>query len=64
MFAQYMTKTQNLLHFFLNVTQFYRGIQKDSSIGAQIRAAYDTLMNAGVVDGIVSLLYLNERAII
>ena len=46
-------KTQNLLLFFLKCRPIYPGIHKDPSIGAQTWAAYDTLMAAMVVAGIV-----------
>ena len=49
MSAEYMTKTQNLLQFSLKCHPIYTGIHKDPSIGA----AYDTLMAAMVVAGIV-----------
>ena len=47
-------KTQNLLLFSLKSHSIYPGIHKDPSIGAQYRAAYDTLIAAMVVAGIVS----------
>ena len=49
--AQYMTKTQNLLQFSLKCQPIHPGIHKDLSIGAP---AYDTLMAARIVAGIVS----------
>ena len=60
MSAQYMTNTQNLPQFFLKYPPIRPGIHKDPS-AFRLRAAYDTLMAAGVVAGIVSL---NEPAII
>ena len=47
-------KDTNLLHFSLKCHLIHPGIHKDPSIGAQIRAAYNTLMAARVVAGIVS----------
>ena len=47
-------KTQNLLLFSLKCHSIYPGIHKDPSIGLRLRAAYDTLMAAMVVAGIVS----------
>ena len=51
-----MTKTQNLLLFSLKCHPIYPGIHKDPSIGAKLRAAYDTLMAAMVVAGIEASL--------
>ena len=49
-------KTQNLLLFSLKCRSIYPGIDKDPSIrqALRLRAAYDTLMAAMVVAGIVS----------
>ena len=47
-------KTQNLLLFSLKCHPIYPGIHKEPSIGLRPRAAYDTLMVAMVVAGIVS----------
>ena len=54
MSAEYMTKTKYLIQFSLKFCPIYPGSHKDPSIGAQTRAAYDTLMAAMVVAGIVS----------
>ena len=49
-------KTQNLLLFSLKCHPIYPGIHKDPSIYSllRLRAAYNTLMAAMVVAGIVS----------
>ena len=47
-------KIPNLLLFSLKCHSIYPGIHKDPSIGVRLRAAYDTLMAAMVVAGIVS----------
>ena len=52
MSAQY-DKTQNLLQFSLKCHPIYSGIHKDPSMALRLRAAYDTLMAALVVAGIV-----------
>ena len=46
-------KTQNLLLFSLKCHPIYRGILKDRSL-YRLRGAYDILMAAKVVAGIVS----------
>ena len=51
MSAQYMTNTQNLPQYSLKYHPIHPGIHKDPSIGARLRAAYDTLMAARVVAG-------------
>ena len=47
-------KTQNLLLLSLKCHSIYPGIHKDPSIGTHTWAAYDTLIAAMVVAGIVS----------
>ena len=54
MSVEYMTKTQNLIQFSLKCHPIYPGIHKEPSIGAQTWAAYDTLIAAMVVAGIIS----------
>ena len=54
MSAQYMMNTQYLLQFSLKCHQIHHEIHKDPSIGLRLRDAYDTLMVAPVVAGIVS----------
>ena len=49
-----MLYLQNLLSFPLKCHPIHPEIHNDPSIGAQLRAAYDTLMAAMVVAGIVS----------
>ena len=47
-------KGKKLLLFSLKCHPFHPGIHKDPSIGVRFRAAYDILMAARVVAGIVS----------
>ena len=54
MSALYMTKTQNLLHFSFTCHPIHPVIHKDPLQALRFRAAYDTLMVAWVVSGIVS----------
>ena len=49
-----MLYLQNLLLFSLKCHTIYPGIHKDPSIWLRLRAAYDTLMAAVVIAGIVS----------
>ena len=54
MSAQYMTKTQNLLQFSFKCRPIHPGIHKGPLQALRLRAAYDTLLAARVVAGIVS----------
>ena len=47
-------KDTKLISVFLKCHLIHPGVHKDSSIGTQTRAGYDTLMAARVVAGIVS----------
>ena len=56
MSAQFMTKTQNLPRFSLKCHPFHPDIHKDPSSGAVLKAAYDNVMAAMVVAGIMIVI--------